>query len=179
MSWILLHIAILCSLALGDQTKFSLAGPDIGVGSPFEDFHNGLMKQDLYPYHPDSEYRRSKTKEYIGTNGNDRNSQKEAETEPTSVKPDQTRQESLRGRFDFSFPEIFIIATIAIFFSLIIMILCLGSTNCTQRFLNGRKRLQKAIQYRPTSAKSSVTPTQIEDTSEKEGIEMPGIFKIS
>ena len=107
------------------------------------------------------------------TNENHRNTR--STTEKENIKPINKPQ--LRKVYG-TFLNIFIISVIGIFFLLIIFLLCLGSKSCMKRFLSGRQRLKKALQYRPSKYSARITPTP-ENTDAVMGTPVPGIFQIA
>merc|ERR1711892_241254 len=62
-----------------------------------------------------------------------------------------------------SFPEILIMSFIGVFILIILLLLCVGSKSCVARFLTGRQRLKKAMQYRPSKYRTRVTPIPTEN----------------
>merc|ERR1711915_670956 len=57
-----------------------------------------------------------------------------------------------------NFPEILIFSFIGIIAAVMMVLLCLGSKKCVDRFLDGRQKIKKALQYRPQS-RSSLSPS--------------------
>ena len=49
------------------------------------------------------------------------------------------------------FPEILIFSFMGIIAAVMMVLLCLGSKKCVDRFLDGRQKIKKALQYRPNS----------------------------
>ena len=56
------------------------------------------------------------------------------------------------------YPEILIFSFMGIIAAVMMVLLCLGSKKCVDRFLDGRQKIKKALQYRPHS-RSSLTPS--------------------
>merc|ERR1711915_992700 len=87
------------------------------------------------------------------------------------------------------FPEILIFSFMGIIAAVMMVLLCLGSKKCVDRFLDGRQKIKKALQYRPNSRSSltpspspqvTVYPPSKTDTSKKDGdADMKAIFNIA
>ena len=58
---------------------------------------------------------------------------------------------------NYTFPEIFILSVLGVFI-IITMVICFDTHRCVKQFLAQRKRIQKALQYRPSSGLTIVTP---------------------
>ena len=57
----------------------------------------------------------------------------------------------------YTAPELFLLVLLVVM-SLIALLLCLESTDCVQKMLEERKRLRKALQYKPSGELSRVSP---------------------
>ena len=57
----------------------------------------------------------------------------------------------------YTVPELFLLVLLVVM-SLIALLLCLESTDCVQKILEERKRLRKALQYKPSEEVSRVSP---------------------
>ena len=57
----------------------------------------------------------------------------------------------------YTVPELFLLVLLVVM-SLIALLLCLESTDCVQKMLEERKRLRKALQYKPSGEVSRVSP---------------------
>ena len=57
----------------------------------------------------------------------------------------------------YTAPELFLLVLLVVM-SLIGLLLCLESTDCVQKMLEERKRLRKALQYKPSEEVSRVSP---------------------
>ena len=57
----------------------------------------------------------------------------------------------------YTVPELFLLVLLVVM-SLIGLLLCLESTDCVQKMLEERKRLRKALQYKPSENLSRVSP---------------------
>ena len=57
----------------------------------------------------------------------------------------------------YTVPELFLMVLLVVM-SLIALLLCLESTDCVQKILEERKRLRKALQYKPSEEVSRVSP---------------------
>ena len=123
---------------------------------------NELDEQDsnIQPFYSPEEYdtfmkefEEEDTKEIIHNFDKLENKQKTTEKENPVSKKHETRNSQ-----ENSFPEILIMSFIGIFIFFILLLLCLGSNNCVKRFITGRQRLKKAIQYRPSKHRTRVTP---------------------
>ena len=57
----------------------------------------------------------------------------------------------------YTVPELFLLVLLVVL-SLIALLLCLESTDCVQKILEERKRLRKALQYKPSEEVSRVSP---------------------
>ena len=77
----------------------------------------------------------------------------------------------------YTVPELFLLVLLVVM-SLVALLLCLESTDCVQKMLEERKRLRKALQYKPSEEVSRVSPwsgdnrevviTPVEDVSNDE-----------
>ena len=57
----------------------------------------------------------------------------------------------------YTVPELLLLVLLVVM-SLIALLLCLESTDCVQKILEERKRLRKALQYKPSEEVSRVSP---------------------
>ena len=57
----------------------------------------------------------------------------------------------------YTVPELFLLVLLVVM-SLIALLLCLESSDCVQKMLEERKRLRKALQYKPSEEVSRVSP---------------------
>ena len=57
----------------------------------------------------------------------------------------------------YTVPELFLLVLLVVM-SLVALLLCLESTDCVQKMLEERKRLRKALQYKPSEEVSRVSP---------------------
>ena len=57
----------------------------------------------------------------------------------------------------YTVPELFLLVLLVVM-ALIALLLCLESTDCVQKILEERKRLRKALQYKPSEEVSRVSP---------------------
>ena len=57
----------------------------------------------------------------------------------------------------YTVPELFLLVLLVVMF-LIGLLLCLESTDCVQKLVEERKRLRKALQYKPSEELSRVSP---------------------
>ena len=80
---------------------------------------------------------------------------------------------------DTTFPELLLLGFLGLFILLTLCLVCIGSKSCVERFLAGRQRLKKALQYRPSKYRSRVTPIPPEGQQEKEEFRMGSIFQIT
>ena len=59
----------------------------------------------------------------------------------------------------FTAPELFLLVLLLLM-SLLGLLLCLESTDCVQKLLEERKRMRKALQYKPSEELSRISPEQ-------------------
>ena len=76
-------------------------------------------------------------------------------------------------------PELLLLIFLGVFVCLLVCLVCIGSKSCVERFLAGRQRLKKALQYRPAKYRNRVTPIPGAEHAGTEQNVMGNIFQIS
>ena len=76
-------------------------------------------------------------------------------------------------------PELLLLIFLGVFVCLLVCLVCIGSKSCVERFLAGRQRLKKALQYRPGKYRTRVTPIPAVEQAGTEEYAMGNFFQIS
>ena len=94
----------------------------------------------------------------------------------TTKKGESKEEESINST---TLPELLLLIFLGVFVCLLVCLVCIGSKSCVERFLAGRQRLKKALQYRPGKYRTRVTPIPAVEQAGNEEYAMGNIFQIS
>ena len=184
MFQIFLVIIFIIQLALSDTNPGSKE--DSNRLSEHEDYNPGFVDNHpnkepyfhLFPKDKELHYSETLTKAFKESGSMDEiNKLYELEQKP---------KESNKGEFkedksinSTTLPELLLLIFLGVFVCLLVCLVCIGSKSCVERFLAGRQRLKKALQYRPGKYRNRVTPIPAVEQAGTEEHAMGNIFQIS
>ena len=174
---VLLLLFLLSKGSNGVQ-QFSKPEEDISTEVNYEPAFNGMSEENpetnYYQHGPHFDQQEANTlqkKEELKTSEEHKYKTQSTKKDPNIFLKNEKDQRRDIGQF----LDIFILSTLGAFFLLIIILVLCGSKSCVIKSMNGRKGIQKSIQYRPSKYEARVTPTP-QDTNEDMGAHIPGIF---
>ena len=149
------------------------------AASPYLDLHEYNENYEVYNLENRERFRNYRKKEEnVNNGGQESDSRKEP---PRSHRRDGS-QRKFRQTSETTVPEILIFSVLGFIVVIILVMLCLASQKCVQRFISARKALKKAMQYRPSKYSSRVTPTPSpsgQEDERSESFSMKRIFHLA
>jgi hypothetical protein len=161
--------------------QFSKQQEDISTEVNYEPGIDGMSDPNLetnyYQREPEYEQQeanfRQKERE-LKTNKEHKNKTQSTKKDPNIF----LKNENGKRREIDKFLDVIILSSLGAFFLLIVILVLCGSKRCVIKSMNGRKGIQRSLQYRPSNYGARVTPTP-QDNNEDIGSNTPGIFKLA